>query len=142
MVHRTAGLWVVVLGALALVAVALWLVAAPAVAGVPEEFTDRQSLPDCGRADVTAVHVEARGEAVDCFDAALAEGTGAELVLVRSTAEGDPITAYYRALPEGRGVEIFSDNRQDAFRGVDWHHAHCPEARSFRVLGDCGYRDL
>ncbi len=139
---RTARLWVVALAAVAMAGVVLWLVSAPAVAGVPDEFTDRPPLPDCGRAEVFELAGGVRGEAVDCFDAALAAGEGAELVAVYSTAEGDPITAYYRSLPDGGGVEIFSDNRQDEFRGVDWHHARCPHARSFLELGDCGYRDL
>jgi hypothetical protein len=138
-------MWAVVLGALTVVVVGVgvWLVSASEAAGVPDEFTNRSSLPDCGRADVTAGPPDAGGkEAIDCFDAALADGDGAELVVVHSTAEGDPVTEYYRALPDGGGVEIFSDNRQDAFRGVDWHHASCPEARSYLERGDCGYRDL
>ena len=103
---------------------------------------DRPTLPDCGRAELLDIEAGGRGEAVDCFEAALSEGTGAELVVVYSTIEGDPITAYYRAVPDGREVEIFSDNRQDAFRGVAWHYSHCPDARSVVALGQCEYRDL
>ncbi len=145
---RAARRWVVV-GALALVGVGLWLVLAVwNPSGVPDEFTDRRSLPDCGR---TAVGVgELIGRAVtdvgreknECFDAALAEGTGAELVVETSSVEGEPVFEYLRALPGG-GVEVFIDSRGGGFGPASWSYFRCSDAQTFVVArSECEFREL
>jgi hypothetical protein len=55
--------------------------------------------------------VDVGREANECFDAALADGTGAEVVVQSASVEGEPIFDHHRALPEG-GVEVFVDYRR------------------------------
>lgn len=146
--ERTVWLRVVVLGVLALVGVGLWLVLAPSGSGVPDEFTDRRSLPDCGRTTVGVGELIGRAvtdvarERNECFDAALAEGTGAELVVETSSVEGEPVFEYLRALPGG-GVEVFIDSRGGGFGPPSWSWFRCPDARTFVVArAECEYREL
>jgi hypothetical protein len=149
--ERTAWLWVVVLGALALVGVGICLVLAPSnsnSSGAPHEFTDRRSLPDCGRThlgpgDTVARAVTDVGKEVnECFDAALTEGTGAELVVEAASPEGEPVFEYHRALPEG-GVEVFIDSRGGGFGPPGWSYFRCPDAQTFVVApNECEYREL
>ena len=147
---RTARLWALVVGVLALAGVVVWLVRTPSDpdSGAPDRFTDRPSLADCGRTPVPPGDTVGRGltdlgrEANECFDAALAAGTGAELVVESASAEGEPVFEYHRALPEG-GVEIFIDSRGGGFGPRDWSLFRCPDARTFLVaLDQCEYRDL
>ncbi|MDT0278322.1 hypothetical protein [Blastococcus goldschmidtiae] len=148
--ERTAWLSVAVLGALALVGVGLWLVLTPSASdsGVPDEFTDRRSLLDCGRTPLGPGDTAGRAvtdvgkEVNECFDAALAEGTGAELVVEGASPEGEPVFEYHRALPEG-GVEVFIDSRGGGFGPPRWSYFRCPDAQTFVVArGECEYREF
>lgn len=150
---RTARRWALGVGALALLAAGIGLFLAlsgpgGADSGAPEAFTDRTSLPDCGRTpvppgDTVGRSVTDAGKvANECFDAAVAEGTGAELVLESTSVEGEPVFAYHRALPEG-GVEVFVDSRGGGFGPRSWKWFRCPDARTFVVARDqCEYREL
>ncbi|MGY2126877.1 hypothetical protein [Blastococcus sp. SYSU DS0617] len=143
--ERTAWLWVVVLAVLALVGVGLWLVLAPSDR---DRFTDRPPLADCGRtvvgpgqADVRAA-VDVGKEELECFDAALADGSGAELVVESASVEGEPMVEYHRALPEG-GVEVFVDYRGGGFGYPSLTWFRCPDPRTFVVApSECEYREL
>ena len=150
--NRTARLWVLLVGALVVASVGagVWRALAPSVpgSGAPDQFTDRPSLLDCGRTPVPPGDTVGRGmtdlgrEANECFDTAVAEGTGAEVVVESASPEGEPVFAYHRALPEG-GVEVFVDSRGGGFGPRDWSLFRCPDARTFLVsLDQCEYRDL
>ena len=107
----------------------------------PTCFADRPALPDCGRASQYVGQVDAVGPAVDCFDAALAVGGTAELLVVGYGIDSDPVFLYHRALPGG-GMETFLDHRRDNYRSADWQQSLCPEARSLRDTGQCDDREL
>jgi hypothetical protein len=104
------------------------------IAAPPAAFRDRAELPSCGRIEAGLGPVA--GPGVECFDAALRRGDGAELVVVTNTDEGDPIVSYYRSLPGG-AVEVFADASEDTYGSVDWFQQRCPGARSFDGLGSC-----
>lgn len=125
----------------ALSSLGLRLDAEPDPAGVPDVFADRPALPDCGRATQLVGQVDPQGEGVDCFDAALAAGGAAELVVESHGVDGGPVFLYHRALPGG-GLETFLDHRQDQYRSADWQQFVCPEARSLRDTGECEDREL
>jgi hypothetical protein len=132
---------VAVRAAMALGTLVVALLSGAADDGVPDRFADRPVLPDCGRAVSNIMQAEPVGAAVDCFDAALAAGRAAELVVDVTTVEGDPVTLYYRALPDG-GMEMFDDSREDGFGSGGWSYNRCPEARSFGAWGPCESRRL
>ncbi|MGY2126878.1 hypothetical protein [Blastococcus sp. SYSU DS0617] len=113
----------------------------PIPVGLPDVFADRPVLPDCGRVDQYIGQDEPQGAAVDCFEAALAAGGTAELVVVGYGADAGPVFLYHRALPGG-GMETFLDHRRDNYRSADWQQFVCPEARSLRDLGECTDREL
>jgi hypothetical protein len=145
--ERIARLWVVVLGVLALVGVGVWLVASPG-GGSADPFTDRRSLPDCGRTPVGPGDTVGRAatdvgkEANECFDAAVAAGTGAELVVEAASPEGEPVFEYHRALPEG-GVEVYIDSLGGGFGPPSLTYFRCPDAQTFVVAREtCEYREL
>ena len=144
---RTAWRRGAVLLALAMAGIGLWLVLWPTDSGVPDEFADRPSLADCG--GTTAGPADAIGKVVadvgrsmtECFDGALAAGTGAELTIRQLSVEGTPAIEYHRALPDG-GVEVFIDSRGDSYASQDWVYFRCPEARNFQERGECEFREL
>ena len=146
---RTARMWaLVVVGALALVGAGVWLVLASSDSDGPDRFTDRSPLADCGRSVVGPGETDARAvldlgkEETACFDAALAERTGAELVVEKASPEGEPILEYHRALPEG-GVEVFVEYRGGGFGDPSLSWFRCPDPRTFVVApNECEYREL
>jgi hypothetical protein len=86
--------------------------------------------------------VDVGREANECFDAALADGTGAEVVVQSASVEGEPIFDHHRALPEG-GVEVFVDYRGGGFGGASLSWFRCPDPATFLVALDrCEYREL
>ncbi|MDT0278323.1 hypothetical protein [Blastococcus goldschmidtiae] len=113
----------------------------PAAAGVPDVFADRPALPDCGSAALLIGQAEVAGAAVDCFDAALAAGGTAELLVHVHGVDNDPVLMYHRALPGGAG-EVFMDHRPDQYRSVDWQHVLCPRAQVYPDLEGCDIREL
>jgi hypothetical protein len=122
----------VVLGVAVVIGLAwflVWLITGP-----PAAFRYRAELPSCGR--IAAGLGPVTGDPVACFDAALREGRGAELVVVQNTTEGDPIVTYYRALPGG-GAELFTDSTEDSYGDGGWSHLACSDAREFGALGGC-----
>ena len=90
--ERTGWLWVVVLGALALVGAGVWLVLASSDSDGRDRFTDRSPLADCGRSVVGPGEADARAvldlgkEELECFDAALAAGAEEEAPLVQGAS--------------------------------------------------------
>jgi hypothetical protein len=145
---RTARRWVLVVGVLALVAAGVWFVQARVDLGTSDRFADRPALADCGRTPVRPGDTVGRSvvdvgrEANECFDAALADGTGAEVVVESASVEGEPVFEYHRALPEG-GVEVFVDSKGGGFGppSVSWFR--CPDPQTFVVApGECDYREL
>ncbi len=145
---RTARRWLLVAGALALVGAGVWLVLALAGSGARDQFGDRTSLQDCGRTPVRPGDTVGRSvvdvgrEANECFDAALADGTGAEVVVESASVEGEPIVEYHRALPEG-GVEVFVDSKGGGFGEPSLSWFRCPDPQTFVVaLDQCEYREL
>jgi hypothetical protein len=145
---RTAWLVVLVAGALALVGAGLWLVLASTDSDGRDRFTDRSVLADCGRSVVGPGETDARAvldlgkEETACFDAALAEGTGAELVVEKASVEGEPVLEYHRALPEG-GIEVFVDYEGGGFGEPSLSWFRCPDPRTYVVAPDeCEFREL
>lgn len=133
--------WLVGLVALLLSGFGLGSASVPFPVGVPDMFADRPVLPDCGRASQYVGQEAAQGAAVDCFDAALAAGGTAELLVVAYGNDSDPVFLYHRALPGG-GMETFLDHRRDQYRSSDWQQFVCPGARSLRETGKCEDREL
>lgn len=113
----------------------------PAPIRLPDVFAERPALPDCGRTPQYVGQDGPEGAAVDCFEAALAAGAGAELLVVGYGIDSDPVFRYHRALPGG-GMETFLDHRRDHYRSSDWQQFVCPEARSLRDAGPCEDREL
>jgi hypothetical protein len=145
---RTARRWVLVVGVLALVGSGIWLVLALADSAGRDQFADRPSLQDCGRTPVSPGDTVGRSvvdvgrEANECFDAALAAGTGAELVVEASSVEGEPVFEYHRALPEG-GIEVFVDYKGGGFGEPSLSWFRCPDPQTYVVALDrCEYREL
>ena len=146
--NRTARTWVLVIGGLALAGAAVWIVAALSDSDGRDRFTDRAPLADCGRSVVGPGETDARAvldlgkEETACFDAALAEGTGAELVVEKASPEGEPVLEYHRALPAG-GVEVFVDYRGGGFGEPSLEWFRCPDPQTFVVARQgCEYRKL
>lgn len=135
------GHWLVNAVVAALAGFGLTLSPGAGAAGVPEAFADRASLPDCGRATLLIGQTEVAGAAVDCFDAALAAGETAELLVRVHGVDNEPVLMYHRALPGGAG-EVFVDNRPDQYRSVDWQHVRCPRAQLYPDLEGCEFREL
>jgi hypothetical protein len=133
--------WLVGLVALLLSGFGLGNAPHPLPVGVPDVFADRPVLPDCGRAPQFVGQDEPQGAAVDCFEAALAAGAGAELLVEGYGNDSGPVFFYHRALPGG-GMETFLDHRRDHYRSSDWQQSLCPEARSLRDTGQCEDREL
>jgi hypothetical protein len=79
------------------------------------------------------------GPAADCFDAALVENTGAELVVRGRT---DEVVDYFRTVPGQVCVEVFTDSSEDSYGSVEWTFSRCPLARSLADLGDCAEESL
>jgi hypothetical protein len=149
-VLRTGTAWLLVLvaGALALVGAGVWLLLASTGSDGRDRFTDRSTLADCGRSVVGPGETDARAvldlgrEETACFDAALAGGTGAELVVEKASVEGEPVLEYHRALPEG-GVEVFVDYRGGGFGEPSLSWFRCPDPRTYVVAPqECEYREL
>ncbi len=132
--------WLVGLMAFVFAGLGVGYAQAPAPIRLPGSFADRPALPDCGRATQYVGQVEPVGPAVDCFDAALAVGRSAELLVVGYGIDSGPVFFYHRALPGG--METFLDHRRDHYRSSDWQHFVCPEARSLRDTGECEDRAL
>ena len=104
--------------------------------GAPDAFQDRTPLPSCGTLDVGLSSVP-QGPEVDCFEAALQAGRGAELVVASLTDEGDQTTTYYRSVPGQDGLEFWHDATRDAFGSGRWEHYRCPVATGIDDYGDC-----
>jgi hypothetical protein len=125
-VRRVLGPWapVVLVGVVGVAAagVMAWAALRP---GVDAAFEDRPPLPSCGT--VVAGHGEATGPPLGCFENALAEAVGAELVVESSTVEGASVITYYRALPGERTVEVFVDATRDTFGSQEWYHYVCED---------------
>ena len=132
-------LWQWLVGLMASVFAGLGVGFAPDVAPIrlPDAFADRPALPDCGRVTQYIGQVDAVGPAVDCFDAALAAGGAAELLVEVNGIDSGPVFFYHRALPGAGGLETFLDHRRDHYRSADWQRWLCPEARSLRDTGEC-----
>lgn len=133
--------WLVGLVAFVLSGFGLGYAPEPFPAGFPDAFADRPALPDCGRTPQYVGQDQPQGAAVDCFEAALAAGAGAELLVEGYGVDSGPVFLYHRALPGG-GMEVFLDHRRDHYRSSDWQQFVCPEARSLRDTGECEDRDL
>ena len=140
--------WVLAVAVLALVGAGVWLVLALSDFGGRDRFTDRPELADCGRTPVGPGDTVGRSvvddgrEANECFDAALAAGTGAEVVVEAASVEGEPVFEYHRALPGG-GVEVFVDSEGGGFGPPSLSWFRCPDPRTFVVApGECEYREL
>ena len=128
--------------------VLLWRAFGPGDPEGRDRFTDRPVLLACGRTPVAPGDTAGRAvielgkEANECFDAAVAEGTGAEVVVESASAEGEPVFEYHRALPEG-GVEVFVDSKGGGFGPPSLTWFRCPDARTFVVARqDCEFREL
>ena len=128
--------WLVGLMAFVFAGLGVGYAQAPAPIRLPDAFADRPVLPDCGRIPQYVGQDQPQGPPVDCFEAALAAGAGAELLVEGYGIDSGPVFLYHRALPGG-GMETFLDHRRDHYRSSDWQRFLCPEARSLRDTGEC-----